>query len=84
MALFDKDETKDFLLFVQNFQMTFDTSGTLGSIANIEYIHTILLGEELCQVDMLSVEVGSMTTTHLNRIISGLGSKFFSFLCVVK
>ena len=44
MALFDKGERGGFLLFICNFNMTIEASGTLNSIANIQYLHTPLLG----------------------------------------
>ena len=31
MALFDKDEQEEFLLFIRNFQMTLKASGTLAT-----------------------------------------------------
>ena len=68
MELFDNGDTEEFLMFIHNSQITLGVSGTLGASAKIQYLHTLLLGETLCQLGMLSVEVVSMTTTHLNRI----------------
>ena len=62
MALFDSGEPKEFLLFIQNFQMTLKASGTLNDDTNIQYPHTLIRGKALFQLDTLSVEVGSTTT----------------------
>ena len=78
MALFDNGNMEEFLLFVQNFQMTLEASGELTSSANIQYICTLLHGEALSKLDTLSVKVVIMTTANLNRIILGLGAQFYS------
>ena len=45
--------------------------------AKIQYLCTLLHGEELRQLHMQSVEVVSTITAHLNRIILGLATYFF-------
>ena len=77
MALFENGDPEEFLLFVRNFQMTLKASGTLTASAKIQYIHTLLRGEALHQLDTLPVEVGIMIKTNLNHIILGLGTYFF-------
>ena len=47
MALFDKGKTEDLLLFVRNFKMMLNTSGTLTSNAKIRFIRTLIYVEEL-------------------------------------
>ena len=74
MALFGSDETEEFLLFVCNFQMTLEASRTLYDGLKIQYIHTLVRGEALKQLEMFSVEVGSTTTEKLNLIILVLGA----------
>ena len=69
MASFNKREPEEFLLFIQNFQMTLKASGTLAAGANIQYICTLVHGEELRQLDTFAVEVVFTTTEHLNPII---------------
>ena len=71
--LFDKVDPEEFLLFVSNFQLTLKDSVALAASAKTKYLCTLLRGEALCQLDTLYVEVGSMNTTHLNRIFLGLG-----------
>ena len=44
--------------------------------AKIQYLCTLLHGEELRQLHMQSVEVVSTITAHLNRIILGLATYF--------
>ena len=77
MALFDNVEPEDFLLFVQNYQMISEASGTLTHGAKIQCLCTLLHFKLLSQIEMLSVEVGSKTTEHLKPIIIGLGTSFF-------
>ena len=60
MASFDNREPEEFLLFVQNFQMMLEASGGLSDSAKIQYLSTLLRGEALRQLDMLSIEVGSI------------------------
>ena len=76
MALFDNDKTEEILLFVWNFQMNIEASGMLAAGANIQYICILVRGEALHQLDILSVEVESMTIENLNLIILGLGTYF--------
>ena len=73
MALFDNGEPEEILFFIRNFQMNLKASGMLDASAKINYIHTLLRGEALRQLDTLYVEVGGINTTHLNHIILGLG-----------
>ena len=77
MTLFDNGDGKEFLLLLQNFQITLKASGTLDSGVNIQYLCILVRGEALHQLYMLSVEVGSTTTANLNLIILGLGTYFF-------
>ena len=74
MALFDNGEPEEFLLFIQNFQITIEVKGMLTTCAKIQYLCTLLCGEALRKLDTLSLEVGSMTIANLNRIILGLGT----------
>ena len=57
--------------------MALKASGILAASVKIQYLCKMLHGELLRQHDMLSVEVGRTTTTHLNRIIWGLGRYYF-------
>ena len=61
MDLFDNGEPEEFLLFIGDFQMSLDASGTLADGANFQYLSTLVCGEALCQLDTLSAEVGSAT-----------------------
>ena len=74
MALFEKGNPEEFLLFVWNLQMTLKDSGELATSTDVQYICTLLHVEALHQIDTLSIEVGSTNATHLNRIILGLGT----------
>ena len=64
MALFDNGNMEEFLLFINNFQMNIEASGTFDAGAKIQYLYTLLCGDALCQLDMLSAEVGSNTSEH--------------------
>ena len=65
MALFDNGYPEEFLLFIGNFQMTLEASATIASGANIHYLCTLVRGEALVHIDMLSAEVVSTTSEHL-------------------
>ena len=73
MTLFDNRKSKYILLFVRNFQMNLEASGMIAVSANIQYLFMLLHGEALSQLYILSVEVGSITTAHLNCTILVLG-----------
>ena len=79
MSLFDNNDPKEFLLFLQNFQMTLESSGDISASAKIQYLHTLLRGKVLHQLDTFSVEMVSTTTTHLNYIIFGFRYVIFSY-----
>ena len=57
--------------------MMLKDSGDITDSAKTKYLCTLLRGEALHQLDTFCVEAGSTTTTHLNRIILGLGTYFF-------
>ena len=59
MVLFGNCEPEGFLLFIHNFNITIEASGTLKYGANIQYLHTLVRGEALRQFDTFSAEVGS-------------------------
>ena len=46
-ALFDNGKPEEFLLFVQNFKMMIDASGTLADNVKLHCIRTLLYGEAL-------------------------------------
>ena len=72
-ALFDNGDPEEFFLFICNFQIFLEASGTLTARKNIQYLCMILRGEALRQLDMFYVEVGSTAIANLNLIILGLG-----------
>ena len=57
MALFDNSKPEEFFLFIRNFQMNFEVSGTLDAGAKIKYLRMLLNGKSLCQLDTLSIEL---------------------------
>ena len=77
MTLFDNGYSKELLLFVQNFNMILDPSGTLVSNINIQYLRNLLRGETLHKFDTLYVKVRSTAIANLNQVILGLGTYFF-------
>ena len=84
MDLFDNGEMEEFLLFVRNFSMTLETSGTIMDDAYIQYLYMLVRGESLCLFDALSAEVGSTTPENLTSIILGLGTYFFPIITLSK
>ena len=77
MALFDNSELEEFLLFIRNFQMDLKASGTLAAGAKIQYLHTLVCGEALRQIDTLSTEGRSITSKDLESTNLVLGTYFF-------
>ena len=84
MALFENGETEELLLSIHKFQTTLEAPGTLDDGAKIQYLCMIVHGEALNKLDMLSVGVGIATTEHLNLIILGLGTYFFTVIAMSK
>ena len=68
-------------MLVCNFQITLEDSRAITDSAKIRYLCTLLCGEALRQLYVISIEVISTTTTHLNRTILGLGVYFFLLMC---
>ena len=56
MSLFDHGEPEEFLLFVQNFQMTFAATGTIETEEKVQYICTLVRVEALRQSDLVSAD----------------------------
>ena len=54
----DNVDPEEFFLFIQNFQMTTEAPGTLLANAKVQYLLTLLHGDELRQLEKLTVELG--------------------------
>ena len=54
MSVFDNREPEGFLLFIHNFNMTTEASETLKAGSKIQYLRTLVCGEELHEFDVLS------------------------------
>ena len=76
IALFDNGKPEYFLLFICNYNMNLEASGTLKDGANLHYICTLVRVEALHQFDTFSVEVESDIPEALTYIILGLGTYF--------
>ena len=57
--------------------MILEASGTLDDGAKIQYLRTLIHGEMLRQIDMLSIEVVITTSENLKSIILGFGMYLF-------
>ena len=77
MALFNNGDLEEFMLFVQNFNMTLAASGTLAMGVKIQYICTLVRLEALHQFDLLSADVEGTNPLTTKNIILGLASYFF-------
>ena len=62
ISLFDNGEPEEFLLFIRDFNITFEASGQIIYGVNIQYLCTMICGEVLRQVDMFSAEVVNTTS----------------------
>ena len=76
MDLCNNCRQEEFLLLIKTFQMTLEASGTLATGAKIKYLRTLVHGEQLCQIDTLTTEVGSITSDYFKSNILGLGTNF--------
>ena len=63
-------------MFLRNLQMALEAPEILAASVKIQYLRALLCGKALRQLEKLSVEVGSTTISHLNRIILGLDTYF--------
>ena len=76
MALNNNENIEEFLLFVHNFNMTLEASGTLDTAEKFQYLCTLVCGETL-QFNTLYSDVESSTLLTVEAIILGLGTYFF-------
>ena len=64
-------------MFISNFQINLEASGTFSAGAKIQYLCTLICGEVLLQLDTLFSDVVSTTSEHLRSIILVLGTYLF-------
>ena len=69
--LIDNRELEEFFLFIRNFQITIQASGTITTGTMIWYMLTLVRGKALRQLNTLSVDLGSTTSEYLKAIILG-------------
>ena len=72
MALFENGYPEDFLLFMQNFNMTLAASAMLMKGAKNQDLCTIVCGEALRQFDSLPDDVEGMNRIIVKTTILGL------------
>ena len=72
MDMFDNGEPEEFLLFLQNFNITLAVSGTLATDKNIQYICTLVCVKLLCRFDLLSADVEVAHPINVEASILGL------------
>ena len=78
MSLFDHGKPEEFLLFVRNSRMTLSATVMLDTYAKVQYIHTLVRGEALCQFDLLSADMEDTNTSlTVDCLLKGLGWYFF-------
>ena len=85
MSLFDHGDPEEFILFVQNFQITLAATGTPDTEEKFQYLRITVCGEALRQFDSLSSDVEN-TDTYLTvyYLIKGLAWYFFLCICFKK
>ena len=84
MALFENGKPKEFLLLVCNFNMNIEASIMLEKSGYIQYLHTLVRGESVCQFDTLSAYVEIKTPLTVEAIILRFGTYFFPFNVISK
>ena len=77
MVLFYNGNPEESLLFISNFNMTLEASGTLAADVKVEYLCMLVHGESLRQFDAFSSELGSTTPENVMYVIFGLSTYFF-------
>ena len=65
MSLFDNNKQEEFLLFMRNFNMNLEASGTMETGAKIKYLRMLVRGEALRQFDSLSADVESTKKVNM-------------------
>ena len=80
----ENGEPENFLLFVQNFNITINASVMLASNKKLQYLRNLIHGEELSQYYNLCAQFRSTTMAHLNPFILGIGTYFFTFNALSK
>ena len=77
MTFFDNGYSEEFLLFIQNFNMTLTASGTLTMGAKVQYPRTIVCGEVQRHFELLSSDLEGTDPLTVETIILGLASYFY-------
>ena len=54
MCLFDNGKPEDFLLFLNTFNITLAASVMLETVAESQYLCTLLYGEMICQFELFN------------------------------
>ena len=77
MFLFDHGKPEEFLLFVRNLNITLESTGTQETNAQVQYLCTLVRGEEFSQFDFLSDDMGNMDTSlTVYFVLKGLARYF--------
>ena len=76
MSLFEHGHPEEFLLFMQNFNMTLTSTGTLNMDSEINNLCTLVCGEVLHQFDLLYADVENTETLNVDYYIRGLSFYF--------
>ena len=65
-------------MLIIKYQITREVSGTIAASAKIQYLLTPVCGKALHHINVMSVDVGSNTTDHLNHIVLDLVMHFLN------
>ena len=76
MDLFDNGDPEELLFLVRNFNINLVAPGTLEMGAKNQYLLTLLLGEALCQFDLLSTDMIGAYALNVEAIILELSFYF--------
>ena len=76
MALFERGELEEFLLFIRNFKLNLAASGTLKVGTKYQYLCTLVCRDALLQFDLLHADVEVTQTLNIDYIIKGLSQYF--------
>ena len=72
------------MLFVRQFNITIEAAQTLETSANIQYLHTLIRVEALCQFDLMFVDVEITNPLTVEAFFFELGAYFSLLICYWK
>ena len=77
MNTFDYGKPEEFLAFLKSFNIASDGTGTTSPRIRIDYLHTMLRGQALRELNEVQIQYGGLTNNNIQIIHEGLLEYFF-------